>query len=178
MNNLAVSVEQESETGRSNRGHSAYDGVLTPDAILPSQFYGSRRGSAENEPLRRLMFAVLEDAVRTFMRNFGSRSGQKRLEFVEADHWLFKNKDDGPFSLDSVCHVVGISPGDLRRRLLLWRSQKIAQSRSAAGNTASSPSFSTAQRGTASSAPSPAQRPNASPAPSPAQSRGKVRKGA
>jgi hypothetical protein len=42
-------------------------------AVLPLQFYGARRGTSEVEPLRRLMVAMLVDAVRCFQTKFERR---------------------------------------------------------------------------------------------------------
>jgi hypothetical protein len=51
--------------------------------ILPEQFYGARRGTSEVEPLRRLMIAMLVDAVRCFETKFDARQPATRQEFAE-----------------------------------------------------------------------------------------------
>jgi len=67
---------------------------------LPAQFYGARRGSAAVEPVKRLMMAVLVDAIRCYQRNFATVTLRKRREFMEVQDWLFKDRNDGLFSFD------------------------------------------------------------------------------
>ena len=64
------------------------------EAVLPSQFYGARRGAETIEPLRRLMFAMLVDAVRCFKTKFEARQQAKRHEFAEVRSWIFSDEDN------------------------------------------------------------------------------------
>ncbi len=71
--------------------------VLQPNAILPAQFYNGRRGSAGLEPVKRLMMAILIDAIGCYQRNLNPMAGRKRREFKEAESWLFERKKErGP----------------------------------------------------------------------------------
>jgi len=89
-------------------------------AILPLQFYAVRRGTSEGEPLRRLMVAMLIDAVRCFQSKFKSRQPGRRQEFAEVRSWLFSDVDDGPFSFRTVCEELEVDPEALRKGLLRW----------------------------------------------------------
>jgi hypothetical protein len=93
------------------------ESLVGSDALLPSQLYGTRRGSAVMEPLKHLMMAILVDAIRCYRRNIAARTLPKRREFREAQNWLFKDRNDGPFSFDTVCYVLGTDPDLLRQRL-------------------------------------------------------------
>jgi hypothetical protein len=66
------------------------------------------------------MMAILAEAVRCYQKNVDAASLSKRREFREAQEWLFKENDDGPFSFDSVCYILGTDPGLLRKRLIHW----------------------------------------------------------
>jgi len=83
---------------------------LRADALMPAQFYPARRGSAEIEPIMRLMGGILADAVRCFQRNFDATSPSRRQEFREARSWIFNRKADGPFSFAEVCETLDIDP--------------------------------------------------------------------
>ena len=85
------------------------------DAVLPSQFYGSRRGSEQAEAEKRLMCAVLKDAIRCSERNLRARSVGARRAFLEAEHWLFKERNGGPFCFEHVCEALGLSSDFVRR---------------------------------------------------------------
>ena len=127
-------------------GHEQWsDLALQPDTILPSQFYGSRRDNAETEPLRRLMSAVLEDAINCFQRNAAAPGNglRRRREYIEARQWLFGKEGSGPFSFENVCSVLGIHPGNLRRKLSQL-AQGRSQSQSPRVSTVSDPSKHTA----------------------------------
>lgn len=95
-------------------------------AILPAQFYPSRRNNAEIEPERRLAFAVLTDAIRCYQLNMGAAIRSKVREFAEAESWIFATTDDGPFSFENVCYLLEIHPGDVRRGLRKWQAMKAA----------------------------------------------------
>jgi hypothetical protein len=97
-----------------------------PQAVLPLQFYGARRGSSEVEPLRRLMLAMLVDAVRCFQTKFEKRQPGVRQEFAEVRSWIFSDEDDGPFSFRTVCDALEIDAGALRKGLVRWAAQRLS----------------------------------------------------
>ena len=104
-----------------------YVSVFVGESILPAQFFGARRSSAELEPVQRLMSAVLEDAVRCFERNQKSRTASRRRAFLEAEQWLFKDsRGAGLFSFESVCEVLDTDPDRLRRALSRWHETSVA----------------------------------------------------
>jgi hypothetical protein len=95
-------------------------------AILPLQFYGARRGTSEIEPLRRLMVAMLVDAIRCFQTGFETRQPAKRQEFTEARSWIFSDADDGPFSFRTVCDALEVDPEAIRKGLARWAERRFA----------------------------------------------------
>jgi hypothetical protein len=94
------------------------------DSVMPAQFYPPRRGSAEVEPIMRLMGAMLIDAIRCFQRNFESRLPSARNEFREAQFWIFDDYADGPFSFESVCAALAVDPRGLRDSILRWKRDR------------------------------------------------------
>jgi hypothetical protein len=93
------------------------DSALFQDSgIVPAQFYPHRRGAAETEPIRRLMIAMLVDAVQCFQA--GERQTVKRKEVWDARTWIFGRYADFPFSFVNVCAELGVSPHRIRRQLL------------------------------------------------------------
>jgi hypothetical protein len=95
-------------------------------AVLPQQFYGARRGTSEAEPLRRLMVAMLLDAVRCFQTKFNSHQPARSQEFAEVRTWLFSNAKDGPFSFTAVCEALELDPNSVRGVLANWEEKKLA----------------------------------------------------
>ena len=97
---------------------------LRADAVMPVQFYSTRRTSASLEPALRLMEAVLFDAVRCFQRNFDARHRPGQQEFREAKFWIFHDKQSGPFSYEDVCDVLGVDPRRLRDLIVRWEKER------------------------------------------------------
>ena len=111
------------DIGSGSPDHLTHDSLLS-GAILPVQFHSERRGSSEDEAVKRLMFAILMDAVRCFQTNLNARAMAKRRMFWEAKYWIFEEKGNGPFSFENVCGALEIGPGQLRRWLRQWRRKK------------------------------------------------------
>jgi len=64
---------------------------------------------------RRLLFALLEDGIRCYLRyRDAERNSPQRLEFLEAANWINSEDDDGPFAFVNVCESLGIDPSRLR----------------------------------------------------------------
>ena len=100
----------------SNRGYgdasNLSDGSIS-GAVLPSQYFDGVAARASDSPEKRLMFAVLLDAVVNLQRR-GS------VGAAEADRWIREQADaDLPFSFTNVCDSLGIESGYLRRGLFV-----------------------------------------------------------
>jgi hypothetical protein len=105
---------------------SAIAGIMIPDGLTPGQYYdGIRADDACVRPVKRLMLAVLEDAMRCYQTYAGSRSLTQRRLFVEAEAWLLDRRADGPFAFVTVCETLGIDPNCLREGLRRWRLQQL-----------------------------------------------------
>jgi hypothetical protein len=94
--------------------------------VLPAQFFTSRHDGAPMEPLRRLAFAVLVDAVRIFQTDLGASRPSRNRQFNEAREWLLGPQGQGPFSFENVCYLVDIDPSRVRCWLGGWQSMKRA----------------------------------------------------
>jgi hypothetical protein len=95
-------------------------------AVLPPQFYGARRGMAAAEPIKRLMFAMLVDAIRCFQTKCEARQPAKRQEWAEVRSWIFSDEDNEMLSFRAVCDSLQIDPILVRKWLLRWQSMRLA----------------------------------------------------
>ena len=89
-----------------------------PDCILPEQFFDGAGQRMSDVPEKRLMFAVLLDAVIQLRRRNTTRA-------AEAERWI-RGEDEGedtdsPFSFTNVCETLGLDPSYLAAGLLAWR---------------------------------------------------------
>lgn len=101
-------------------------GVVFDDDVSDSaEYLETIHRKVALEPERHLMLAVLEDAVVCFQKNLYSRTAKKRTEFEEAEAWILNQDDKALFSFESVCNILGIEPGYLRRGLMQWKKEKV-----------------------------------------------------
>jgi hypothetical protein len=98
------------------------------DAILPFHFQHTAQHAVSVEPLGRLMFAILADAVRSFQIDFDACQAAKQQEFREARFWIFR-RGRRTVLFESVCDALKIDPRRVRNRLLRWREERLAGER-------------------------------------------------
>jgi hypothetical protein len=72
---------------------------------------------ANREPSRRLMLAVLADAIATFRRTAGMATRDDAAAFAETAHWFASDDDSDPFAFVAICGALGIDAAYLRRGL-------------------------------------------------------------
>ena len=110
--------------------HSDYsESPFEPESILPSQFFEGRNKNEALEPVKRLMLAVLTDAVRCYQVGSDAQKTSRRRAFREAEEWLFRTKSDGPFSFENVCCTLDIAPDYLRHALHKWQARRVRGAR-------------------------------------------------
>jgi hypothetical protein len=87
------------------------NGGFAPDFLVPAQFYDLTRRRASLDGETRLVFAILEDAVRIYVKNSTASGGYRRALFHEVAHW-FQTADgpQHPFTFSYVCDVLGVDP--------------------------------------------------------------------
>ena len=67
---------------------------------------------------RRLLLAVLEDGIRTFLKNAHATHGRAGNLKREALTWLRSDQRDDVFDFENICETLGIDAGRLRTRVL------------------------------------------------------------
>ena len=85
-------------------------------ALLPSQFNDLiRRRPSKSGGEYRLLWAVLEDAIRTYLSNIKCASFRQRNAFAEVCEWFFAERQagDGLFGFHSICDALEIEADDL-----------------------------------------------------------------
>ena len=97
--------------------------LFQPDVLIPAQYFEALRGKNGLEPEKRLMLAVLEDAVRCFQDNVSAESDTKRKLLNEAEEWFLKENDDWVFSFENICEALALNPEYVRRGLLRWKEK-------------------------------------------------------
>ena len=73
--------------------------MVEPDTMTPHQYFERLFTESTLVPEKRLMLAVLEDAIASFQRNFiNGRNNHGQLEDCEVEAWLESDDMSWPFS--------------------------------------------------------------------------------
>ena len=99
--------------------------VFQPDTVLPGQFFSVLREKAFVEGEKRLMAAVLADAVDCYMKHAFTTDTRSHNLFLDAEAWIFQS-ENGPwfFSFNNICDHLGLEPAYIRSGLLKWRDRR------------------------------------------------------
>lgn len=104
------------------RGGSAVE--LEPESVLPSQYFAQAAVDASLQPEKRLMLAVLEDAVGSFQKYVNARERTAQKLFAEVEDWFASDDQEWPFSFVNISHALGLEAPYLRRGLARWKDRQ------------------------------------------------------
>jgi hypothetical protein len=99
--------------------------LFQPDTLLPDQFMDTFRRKSHLEPEKKLMLAVLEDAIACYQKYLFARDAKGRALFQETEEWIVEKSGDWLFSFANVCDTLGFDPDYLREGLLKWKTEKL-----------------------------------------------------
>jgi hypothetical protein len=86
--------------------------------LLPTPEVAER---IRQQPECRLLWAILQDAIETYVKyTNGSTRRAKRL-FVEAEAWMMQDDVTWLCSFVNICHILAIDPDYIRMGLKRWR---------------------------------------------------------
>jgi len=102
-------------------GTSPHEKAIDAGLLLPGQYADLVRRNHVIEGELKLLLAVLEDAIRCYLRYANSKDGERRREFIEVRSW-FEGARAGVrrgdiFSFENLCAALGIEPRYLLDRL-------------------------------------------------------------
>jgi hypothetical protein len=109
----------------------APQGIFEPDILLPSQHADRIGGRRILDGERRLMVAILEDAIDVYRKQAAARETRKRHLFEDAEAWIDDPNPAWIFSFENICAVLDLDPSYIRRGLHDWKRE--ARARAAAG---------------------------------------------
>jgi hypothetical protein len=96
--------------------------LFQPDVLVPSQYLATTRSKTYREPEKKLMLAVLEDALFCFQNGLLSKDNKKKRDLShDAEEWIMEEGDESLFSFTELCELLGIHPQYLRKQLLRWK---------------------------------------------------------
>lgn len=113
--------------------------LFQPDSLLPTQFFTALKQRSQACGERRLMAAILEDAIDCFQKYLWAKDNRSRNLRLEAESWFLADDDTWPFAFINVCHALDLEPGFIRRGLMSWKERQLAQRAALAGGAGTSP---------------------------------------
>ena len=102
--------------------------LFQPDTLLPEQYLDTFRRKLHLEPEKKLMLAVLEDAIACFQKYVFAREGKGKILFQEAEDWVKDTNSDWLFSFANVCETLGFNPDYLRQGSYRMESRRVGES--------------------------------------------------
>jgi hypothetical protein len=105
--------------------------VLITNSLRETVFATAYDVSLENfrksylEPEKKLMLAVLDNAIACFQKYAFARDRKRKMLFREAEDWVQDTNSDWPFSFANVCETLGFAPDYLRQGLGQWKAAKL-----------------------------------------------------
>lgn len=102
-------------------------GALESDLMVPSQFFDRLKVEHSAQPEKRLMLAVMEDAISTFQKSVCGLTRRQRRLLRETEEWVSEADTQWPFSFENICTALDIEPSYLRRGLRDWKGTLLAQ---------------------------------------------------
>lgn len=101
--------------------------MLEADIIVPSQFFDRIRAERSSQPEKRLMLAVMEDAITTFQKSVHGATRRQRRLLKETEEWVGSPDTSWPFSFENICAALDIEADYLRTGLRRWKGVLLAQ---------------------------------------------------
>jgi hypothetical protein len=89
------------------------------DTLLPAQFWAAL-ADPRTEPEKRLMVAVLEEAIALVVNDARGGGDGRRTAVRDAQRWFASDDSSTPFAFATICDVLGIDVGRVRQALARW----------------------------------------------------------
>jgi len=79
------------------------------------------------QPEKRLMLAILKDAVSTFQADLFAVNAKSSRRFEQAKDWICESDGDWVFSFQNICEHLNLNPAYVRNGLLRWMEKRLAK---------------------------------------------------
>ncbi len=94
--------------------------LFEPDILNDGAF--PRNARRPVTPERRLLIAILTDAVECYQKNLGARTARRRRLCREAEHWILSDDQTWVFSFRNICDALGVDAEAMRERARAWKT--------------------------------------------------------
>jgi hypothetical protein len=81
-------------------------------------------GTLPLERERRLVLAILEEAVRSYQHYAFATNRRGRRLFGETCEWFDSHENSWIFSFENICYALDLDPDHIRQGLSRWRDEQ------------------------------------------------------
>ena len=118
-------TREEPFAPRSDADDKTYS-LFQPDILAADQYFQHTRRKNPLEPEKRLMLAVLRDAVECFQKYLFSKSAKGKVLFRDVEEWILEENPDWLFSFVNTCELLGLDATYIRHGLMDWKKQALS----------------------------------------------------
>ncbi len=93
--------------------------LFQPDTVAPAEYFKIYERKPGLEPEKKLMLAVLEDAIGCFQNFVCATDNRRKKCFLEAEEWFNEEESEWIFSF--------LDPQYLRQGLISWKGKRLAR---------------------------------------------------
>ena len=98
--------------------------IFETDTLARHDFLKTYQRQSPLQPEKRLLLAVLKDAIEIFQKLANARNRRQRALFAAAEQWIYDKDADGLFTFNGACEALDLNPFFVRRGLTYWRKQR------------------------------------------------------
>jgi hypothetical protein len=102
---------------RRRRGRPPIHLSASLNLVLPCQLFPQFPADTSRSGEKRLMLAVLQDAIDVLMKHAQATEPRDRHLYLETVEWIRSDDSEWPFSFVNACDALGLSVSCLRRGL-------------------------------------------------------------
>jgi len=108
------------------------DGLFEPDVLITDLVVAARRRRAALSGEKRLMLAIVENALDHYQKYIVATDRIGRALFTEAAQWMASTSNDDVYSFENISETLDINPSYFRRGVAAWHKRLLdAHSRAA-----------------------------------------------
>ena len=118
-------MEEKNHPSYENRAES----LFWTDTLISFDFYNVALKKRLLEPEKRLMLAVLSDALHRYQRSLFTRNESSKEYRREVESWFGSKNGDWIFSFENICGEFAIDPEWIRGKLEQWKRKRAGHGR-------------------------------------------------
>ncbi len=95
------------------------------DAIHPTQYYLANRSMRLASGEKKLMLAILKDAIKCYRRNVTTKSIHSQKIFAETEEWFYDEDTNYLYSFLNICAWLGVDFKLIREKLSEMKQESV-----------------------------------------------------